>query len=80
MSGLSLLVFLGGHTPDDEAPYCSQLISEGEFYAGGKMTFMRPGDALVFDDRETHSWMANGCWFFLVSPLNKIEYAKASPA
>lgn len=72
MSGLSLLVFLGGHTPDDEAPYGSQLISEGEFYAGGKMTLMRPGDALVFDDRETHSWMANGCWFFLVSPLNKV--------
>ena len=39
MTGLSLLVFLGGHTPDDEAPYGSQLISEGEFTLAEKQPY-----------------------------------------
>ncbi len=69
ISGLSLLTFLGGSLEDSDGAH---LVTEGEFYAGGRMVTLKAGESIVFDDSEPHSWMHNGYWFFAVNALEKL--------
>jgi hypothetical protein len=66
---LSLLTFLGGSLEDSDGAH---LVTEGEFYAGGRMVTLKAGESIVFDDSEPHSWMHNGYWFFAVNALEKL--------
>lgn len=73
ISGLSLLTFLGGFHPSGalHPDEISDLFHEGELYTGSRSTTLCRGDSVVFDDRETHSWMHNAGWVFMCSPLSK---------
>jgi hypothetical protein len=73
VSGISLLTFLGGFHPSGDLNPVEifDLFYEGELYTGDRRTTLRVGSSLVFDDRETHSWMHNAGWVFMCSPLSE---------
>ena len=73
MSGLSLLTFLGGFPLPGQDKVPSFLHNEGEFYSGGRCITLKPGESLVFDDREPHAWMHNSCWAFVCLQLKKFN-------
>lgn len=71
VAGLCLLTLLGGFAIDKEdSPDYHE--TDGVFYQR-KMVELRPGESVVFDDRETHAWLHNACWIFSSVPLIKMS-------
>jgi hypothetical protein len=78
ISGKTLLTFLGGFRTTDspnESDRERELFHEGELYTAGHMTRLKTGESVIFDDRESHSWMHNSGWVFMSAAI-KVNYSR----